>query len=497
MTSSRIRDIKDLMWDLLVLYLENYKKNFNIFDTDVGKNFLIKLNTNDDIKKYQWKVKGKYEYSLLDIYCKHFLESFLYLYMKEKQISANEFRIPEKFIKSKKLREVFNHSFKEFEDKVLLCDEFEYLILVPTFRIYFPKDSEIIKLDSNHLIRNIYKEDYPYGKGPFIFKFREAPKYWFPYGDSPGSIIKANASIEIKYRVKKRRTKELPYLESGFVPTAPFSISDRDPYDEKVLSIHDFFLCYSKEDRFRPFTYGHAYYIKLPPFSQNYEYFTKHIVFQFSRPAGFLDLKNENVLKAWLNCWQQNYDEFYKTYYQDSNIESSNIFRYSVETIRTLENIPYLTIQNFLLVSTLEGLIYVKSVKKKLKIKGFGKRDVMGEVFTRISADRKKKWRFLVNEEYFKESGLDRESHDKDIKKFIISAYQYRNNIAHPEEKRDIEFEPQYFYDKEPLQRYENVLAMKISEWFKKFLRFLLNTWVNYKISNPEEWYKYIEGLFS
>ena len=496
MTSSRIPDIKELMWDLLVFYLENYKKNFNIFDTNVGKNFLSKLITNDDIKKYQWKIKGNFEYSLLDIYCKHFLESFILLYMKEKHISVNEIRIPKKFIKSKKLREVFDSSFKELEDKVLLCDEFEYSILIPTFRIYFPEDSEIIKLDSDHLIKNIYKKDYPYGKKLFISKFKEAPKYWFPYGTTPGSLSEANASIEVKFRIKKRKNEELPYIEREFVPFAPFSISDRDPFDEKVLSIHDFFLCFSKEDRFRPFTYGQTYYIKLPPFSQNYEYFSKHIGFQFSYPAGLLDLKNKNIAKAWLNCWQQNYNEFYNIFYKESDTKSSNIFRYSIETIRTLENIPYLTMQNFLLVSTLEGLLYVKSVKNKLKIEGFSKKHVMSEVFTKISANRKKKWRFLVSEDYFKDSGFDQENHDKDIKNFIISAYQYRNNIAHPEEKRDIDFKPQYFYDNEPVQRYENILAMKISEWFKKFSRFLLNTWVNNRISSQEEWYKYIEGLF-
>lgn len=496
MTISRIADIKELMWDLLVFYLKNYKKNFNVFNTNVGKNFLSKLIANNDIDKYQWIVKGNFEYSLLDIYCKHFLESFLLLYMKEKHISVNEIRIPKKFIKSKKLREVFDSGFKELEDKVLLCDEFEYSILIPTFRIYFPEDSEIINLDSDHLIKNIYKEDYPYGKKLFISKFKEAPKYWFPYGDTPGSINKANASIEVKFRVKKRKNEELPYVEREFAPIAPFSISDRDPFDEKVLSIHDFFLCFSKEDRFRPFTYGQTYYIKLPPFSQNYEYFSKHIGFQFSYPAGLLDLKNENIAKAWLNCWQQNYDDFFNTYYNKPNYEFSNIFRYSIETIRTIDNIPFITMKNFLLISTLEGLLYAESVKKKIKIKGLSKKHVMAEGFTKISADLEKRWRFLVDEDYFKAIEFDQKNHDGDIKKFIISAYQYRNNIAHPEEKRDIEFEPHYFYNKEPPQRYEYVLTMKISEWFKKFLRFLLNTWVKKRIRNQEEWYKYIESLF-
>ena len=496
MTSSRIPDIKELMWNLLVFYFENYKKSFNIFDTRVGKNFLNKLITNEEIAKYQWKVKGNFEYSLLNIYCKHFLESFLVFYKIEEQTSAIESRIPKKFIKSKKLREVYDSKFEDLENKIFLCDEFEYTILIPTFRIYFPEDSEIIELDSHHTIRNIYKEDFPYGKKMFISKFKEAPKYWFPYGSSPGSINKANASIEVKFKVKKRRNIEPSYVESEIVPYAPFSIGHRDQFNEKVLSIHDFFLCFSKEDRFRPFTFGQTYYIKLPPFSQMYEFFSRHIGFQFSRPSGLLDLKNENIASSWLNCWQQNYDDFYNMFYKESNINSSSIFRYSIETIRTVENIPYLTIQNFLLVSTLEGLLYVKIVRNKLEKEVSSKKHVMSEIFSKISADKEKRWRFLVNEEYFKDSVFNQEAHDTDVKNFIISAYQYRNNIAHPEEKRDIDFKPQYLYDNEPLQRYENILANKISEWFKKFLRFLLNTWVINKINNQKEWYKYIEGLF-
>ena len=497
MTSSRIPDIRELMWDLLVFYLENYKKNYNVFDTNVGKSFLSKLITEDEIKMYQWKVKGNVEYSLLNIYCKHFLESFLLLYMKEKQISVIETRIPKEFVKSIKLKEEFDFRFKELENKVLLCDEFEYLVLIPAFRIYFPENKEIIKLDSDHIIKNIYREDYPYGRSHFISRFKEAPKYWFPYGDAPGSINKANASIEVKIRVEKRRNKDLPYVESEFVPIAPFSRSNRDSFDEKVLSIHDFFLCFSKEDQFQPFTFGPTYYIKLPAFSQSYEYFSRHMGFQFSYPAGALYLKKEKEANLWLNCWQKNYEDFFNTYYNKPNYESSNIFRYSIETIRTIDNIPYVTMRNFLLVSTLEGILYSESVKKKMKMKKISKMYVMAEVFIKISNNIKKRWRFLVKDDYFKGSEFDQKNHDVDLNKFIFSAYQYRNNIAHPEEKRDIDFEPYYFYSKEPSQRYEYVLSAKISEWFKKFLRFLLNTWVTKKIKSQEDWYKYIELLFN
>ncbi|MHA1285656.1 MAG: hypothetical protein ACTSQP_24385 [Promethearchaeota archaeon] len=376
---------------------------------------------------------------------------------------------------------------------MLLSDSFEYLIIIPTFRIYFSKDKREITLDNQHKIRNIHNIEKPYrGDLP---KFKRPPTYWYPFNSIQESYNQANASIEVKFRIRKKKATESHYKENEFVPTAPLSrdFSNYDQFDEKVLSIHDFFLCFSKEEDFRPFTFGSTYYIKLPPFSQNYKYLPKALIYQFSHPEGFLNLKEENNINFWINCWRENYEDFYKSFYTLKSKKSFNIFRYSLDTIRIVQNIPFITMQNFLLISTLEGLTFISTINNRINK---SKRNVMSEVFIKISADRKKRWRYLVSENYFQDNEFNRLSHNSDIKDFINSAYEYRNNIAHPEEKRDITFKPEYFYNSNNLQRCEYILSMKILEWFKKFIRFLLTTWVEKKIKNQDDWYKYIESLF-
>ena len=200
-----------------------------------------------------------------------------------------------------------------------------------------------------------------------------------------------------------------------------------------------------------------------------------------------LSLKSEENINIWISCWTNNYFNFFKKYYDMiPNQEQSDIFRYTLETIRTIDNIPYLKLKDFLLVSTLEGILFVDSVKKKLKSKGSSKKDIIAKVFAKISTVNNMKWLYRIGK-YFTES---------DLENFIISAYQYRNNIAHPQKRKPIEFKPKFLYSNEPEERYEYVLATFISEWFKKFLRFLVNIWVKKNIKTQNEWYIYIDSLF-
>jgi hypothetical protein len=486
MKRSRFPDIKEQMWYILVFYLENYKKNFNIFKTSEGTKFLSILLVREDINKYQWKVKGSVEYSMLEIYIKHFLESFLVSYIKSMQNPKDSIKVSKEFINSQEFADFYETQFNLLEE-VLLCSKFVYKILIPTFRIYFPEDREYIEFDSDHRIRNIYGIKLPYGNDYSISKFKEAPKYWFPYGSSPGSFSKANVSFEVLYTIKKKISSESPYNEAIFVPYAPLGIVEPDFFNEKVLSIFDFFTCFSPEFKYLPFTFSHKYYIELPPFSQNYKYLSKAIGLRFSYPAGMLNLKSEENINSWISCWTNNYFDFFKKYYNMiPNHEHSDIFRYTLETIRTIDNIPYLKLKNFLLVSTLEGILFVDSIKNKLKSKGSSKKDIIAKVFAKISTLNNMNWLYRIGK-YFTES---------DLENFIISAYQYRNNIAHPQKRLGIDFEPKFLYSNEPEVRYEYVLAALISEWFKKFLRFLVNTWVKKNIKTQNEWYIYIDSLF-
>ena len=212
MKKSRIPDLKDQMWDLLVFYLENYKKNFDIFKTSEGTKFLSILLASEDINKYQWKVKDNFEYSILEIYIKHFLESFLVKYIKSMQNPKDFVRVSKEFINSQELADFYETQFNLLEE-VLLCPNFVYKILIPTFRIYFPEDREYIEFDSDHRIRNIYGIELPYGNEYSISKFKEAPQYWFPYGSSPGRFSEANVSFEVLHTIEKKILRNHPIME--------------------------------------------------------------------------------------------------------------------------------------------------------------------------------------------------------------------------------------------------------------------------------------------
>jgi len=246
MKRSKIPDVKEQMRDLVVFYLENYKKNLEIFNTIEGKKFSTKILLIEDINKYQWKVKGNTEYSMLEIYIKHFLESFIVYYIRNYQKAKELVKVSNDFINSKEFADLFESQFKLLEEEVLLSPYFVYKILIPTFRIYFPEDRDYIEFDSEHRIRNIYGKEIPYGNDYFISKFKEAPQYWFPYGQSHGSFNKANVSFEVLHSIEKRNSSESPYNEAIFVPYAPLGITESDFFNEKVLSIFDFFTCFSE-----------------------------------------------------------------------------------------------------------------------------------------------------------------------------------------------------------------------------------------------------------
>ena len=493
---SKLPHIKAELWKLIQYYLENFTLNFTLFNKEEGKKFLNKLKENKFVSKYQWEVESRQNYNLLDVFCGNFIKSFASFHIDNIKKFSEENIISKEFIDASELQDYFDSQFEKLENEILLNDEFEYEILIPTFRIYFPEGVDIIVLDSDHIIKNIYNQEYPYGKNWTISKFKNPPRFWEPYEESPGSFKKANASFEINFKIRKRLASDLPYIDS-FVPYYPIKSEGFDVFGEKVRSISDFFISYSPEDRFLPFTFGLKYYVRLPPFSQSYPHASNFIGIEFSYPSGMLSLKDPKILALWKDCWENNYTYFYDHLYNISqNPEKARIFRYTINTLRTIDNIFYLTLKNFLLISTLEGLLFKESIQKKIGVSSSNKSIPTSEVFVSVSRDQGKKWRFLLDESYFTSSVFNQQGHDKDLKDFIKSAFQYRNNIAHPEKIQKITFKPLNIYDREPTSRYEYILSVKILEWFKKFLRFLINTWVKKRIKDKDDWYNYLDSLF-
>ena len=199
--------------------------------------------------------------------------------------------------------------------------------------------------------------------------------------------------------------------------------------------------------------------------------------YEFSYPAGMLSLKKKEILEEWINCWNSNYSWFYNTFYKRAHDpEPTKIFRYTLDVLRTIDNIPYIDMKIFLLVSTLEGLLFEKSIQRKVfdGKRSSNKSKPVAKAFVQVSYEQNKKWRFLVDEAYFKSLIFNQKGHDQDVEDFIVSAFQYRNNIAHPEKKRNITFKPKNLYDNYKPNQFEDRFFSLILDKFKLFLKFLL-----------------------
>ena len=181
-------------------------------------------------------MKSTHDYSLLGLYCRNFISSFILFEIE----NINKFRrkniFSKEFIIAPELKDFFNQQYDKLEKEILLSDKLIYKILIPTFRIYFPKDKNTIILDSEHIIENIFNKKNPYG----IPKFKKPPRYWEPFEESPRGFKEANASFEIILKLEKKLATNPPYTDM-FVPLFPIH-PEFDIFGEKVRSISEFFF---------------------------------------------------------------------------------------------------------------------------------------------------------------------------------------------------------------------------------------------------------------
>lgn len=490
--------IRDLFWKLVIAYLDNYKKNYNIFEEKIGKGFLQDLKKIKSISKYQWKALSREKYSLLELYCRNFLQHMKVFQNKNKIINPeldDSFRLH------------FESQIYELESRVLLCDYFEYKILIPAFRITFPENQNEVILDGDHIIKNIYNESNPYG----IPKFKRPPRYWDPFEKREGVFRDANACFEIIFRKRKKLSTDPPYDEN-FTPYYPIDhMNEYSVIFDKVLSIYDFFFCYMPHRDFPPFTFGYQYFVLVPPFSQPpypppLNIPRGFIGYRFHYPKGFLDLRDSHIYDFWINHWKKHYTNFYYNYYRiRTNPEPKRLFRYTIDVLRTEFNIPYVDMKIFYLISTFEGFLHHSRVKKEIiknlnkgqkvlnrnTIRQSNKSIAIAKIFAKICEDQGVSWNGLLRKIY-----SNRLKYLIDLERFIISAYQHRNNIAHPEKQKPINFRPKYLYQHYQPSEYVNHLANLILEYFRRFLKFLLEAFLNEKCSSTNDWYNYIKNIF-
>lgn len=490
--NSVIQDIKDLFWESTLELLNKDISPMEYGSTKDGSLVSEEIHKNDNIKQFQWDYLSNS--TPRDIISNHIIPNFL-LKMK---IYANNINLTQDFSDSDDLAKYFDEQFERLETDVFISVDFNYLIMIPTFRVLFPNDTEEIVLDSHHIIKNLTYMDSPYVKKDFS----DIPKSWSRRWERT-----ANASIEVKYSIKKRLVNEPPYDENTN-PMAPFnSLGIFNEFDEKIRSIYDFLLCYGRKFDFGACTFGEKYYIKLPPFFQTYDIFENFIISNFPPPYTYLDLNlpvDHPHFHDWVTIWNKDYNNFYKNFYSNLKSQEENrIFRYALEVLRTYINIPYDRINNFLLISTFEGLLFQGSIYKALnnnlanygmtkKITENNKRVPCTKVFLEVCNEQVEYWQYIFQNKYPLSIKLNDFKTKEDIEYFIDLSFTYRNNIAHPEKITPINIRKEYL---DPHTTMEETLAHFIWKNFPYFILFLLRIWLKKGFTTKTEWYNYIFNL--
>ena len=492
--STLIPDIKETFWDYILKFLESDSSHREFLSTKEGHSILDVMHKDEKIDKYQWYYySGTYPRDLLFQYI---IPNFLF-HIKFHTENINLF---ENFPESDDLKEYFNVQFEKLENEVLLSDYFDYLILIPTYRVLFLPGIKEIEFDSDHRLKNIAYQEAPYGQR----NFRAFPQYWDKEQERA-----ANASFEATLSIKKRLASECPYKEENN-PMEHYRILRNDAFNQKIQSIFDFFLCYSPSTELGTLTIGDKCFIEKPPFFQQYSsLLEKSLISEFSPPYTFLELnlsERHPQYFNWVELWKKNYSDFYNIFYKDTiTKEQNDIFLYTLEVLRTFMNIPYNRIQCFLLISTLEGLLHHKDIFKKLnsqKSKYSLIRDISKnekkipciKAFLEICEDQKEYWQGIFQHEFPLKVPLKKFENKNDIEYFLNLSFTYRNNIAHPENIKEINIEEKYLYKPRPPDEI-SVLIHFIKFEFPFFLKFLLRTWLKNGYKKNAEWYDYILNL--
>jgi len=145
----------------------------------------------------------------------------------------------------------------------------------------------------------------------------------------------------------------------------------------------------------------------------------------------------------------------------------------------------------------LEGLLYKEEIGIKLGYGKYNKKDPIADIFVAISEDQGNFWQHIFQIKYPLSLPLNSFSTKNDLREFIICAFNYRNNIAHPEKKIPTKIKPSYLQPISLQSTEEYTLNLLITDNFPLFLIFLIRTWINEKCKNIDDWYKYLKGLFN
>ncbi len=130
------------------------------------------------------------------------------------------------------LKKLFEEQYSVLEKDILLSDSFQYIIYIPVFRVYFPKEEKEVIFDTKHRLLDIAEIDEPFE----VTNFKDIPKSW-----DRSKHSEANGGLIAEYEITKRMRNDNPY-EDKFHPIMPYSTYSRhNLLQEKVVSIYEFF----------------------------------------------------------------------------------------------------------------------------------------------------------------------------------------------------------------------------------------------------------------
>ncbi len=486
---SKIPGVLNKIWEF---FIKECKKNITdwnkkLITHQVDFDFLDEISSNSMISKFQWEYESNGLHNLLNHY---YIPSFLLKIWYH----AQKLKVDEKTIdNSQALKNFFDKQFTILENEILLSDKLEYHLYIPSFRIHFPDNSKEFIFDSNHKVVDISHEETPYG----INEFKEIPMSWNRRWD-----VIPNASFEVRFYIKKRAAMEDPY-DNKWHPIMPSdTYSNYNIFIEKLRSIFEFFLCYSQDYDLSYLTFSDKFYIKQPPFSDPFNkcqiYFAQSEFPTAKFPMYFSDMKMD-----WIQIWKNKYDWFYTTFYEKDPITTNNmIFRYSLEVLRTLSHVSIERVKNLLLISAFEGLLLSNDEKEKKKIikrskapKGTGNKGPAAKVFIKLSEKEKIFWQPLFQGKYPLNTPLTKFKTENDLYEFIVSAFNYRNNIAHANIGKKLTLEPTYLKPSKSKAPDEFIIDSIISQYFPHFIIFIIRTWLKYNKTSSQDWINFIISL--
>ncbi len=278
--------------------------------------------------------------------------------------------------------------------------------------------------------------------------------------------------------------------------------SNYNIFIEKFRSIFEFFLCYGQDYDLSYLTFSDKFYMKLPPFSSALSKYQPYFA-QSEFPPAIYPIFFDNTRMNWINEWKNKYDWFYTTFYEKDPITTNNmIFRYSLEVLRTLSHVSIERVRSLLLISVFEGLLLSNDKKDKKKIiklskapKNTGNKGPAAKVFIKLSEMEKNYWQPLFQAKYPLSTPLTKFDTENDLYEFIVSAFNYRNNIAHANIGNKLTLKPKYLKHPNSKAPDEFIIESIISQYFPQFIMFLIRIWLKISKTSSQDWINFIISL--